>query len=211
MASTSWSYLQAGSCTSGAVLPALAVIVLNWEVLDIASMLHLWRIATIRMCADGGSNRVFDLAHRHGQASALVPDTIVGDLDSIRSEVRTFYAERGSEIIHRPDQDHHDLHKCLAVLSERQAEELGDGGGRRLTVLVVGALDGRLDQQMANLNMGYRWWTSFEQILFASRHSLAVVLHPGVVHCLAPASGFEGYPVESFIGAPPTTSKSVFA
>ena len=46
-----------------------------------------------------------------------LPHYIVGDLDSIRAEVRAFYAANGVEILHRPSQDAHDFNAFLQYIS----------------------------------------------------------------------------------------------
>jgi len=45
-------------------------------------------------------------------------------------------------------------------------------------VVAVGAFGGRLDQQMANLNMAYRY-KGFRDFFLLSEHSIAFVLEPG--------------------------------
>ncbi|XP_050943203.1 thiamine pyrophosphokinase 1 isoform X6 [Cucumis melo] len=74
----------------------------------------LWKHAQLRLCADGGANRVFDdlplmfphldaldVRNRFGLlvsfSSVLLyykPDVIRGDMDSIRTEVLEFYAKQ---------------------------------------------------------------------------------------------------------------------
>lgn len=73
----------------------------------------LWRVPTmlpqpsplaaaVRVCADGGANRLYDElpAMLAGQApdavrAAYLPSAIRGDMDSIRPEVLDFYRQRG--------------------------------------------------------------------------------------------------------------------
>ena len=85
---------------------------------------HLWSRATLRVCADGGANRLHDsFGGGEGgdsgggdpaeERAQYVPDIIVGDLDSLRPEVARFYESLGSEIKVRDDQDHCDFEKCL--------------------------------------------------------------------------------------------------
>lgn len=59
--------------------------------------------AQLRICADGGANRLFDAAPQWAPQrtpeearSAFTPHVIKGDLDSIRPEVAKFYTERGA-------------------------------------------------------------------------------------------------------------------
>lgn len=87
---------------------------------------HLWSRAALRVCADGGANRLHDSFGGGGgedgdssvgdpseERARYVPDIIVGDLDSLRPEVARFYENLGSEIKVRDDQDHCDFEKCL--------------------------------------------------------------------------------------------------
>ncbi len=49
----------------------------------------LWEVAQIRICADGGANRLFDIM---GNSRAdYIPAYVKGDLDSLREEVKLFY------------------------------------------------------------------------------------------------------------------------
>lgn len=62
--------------------------------------------AALRLCADGGANRLHDLfpdamtrskyakVDRSHADDRYLPDMIKGDLDSLRSDVRTFYEEQ---------------------------------------------------------------------------------------------------------------------
>ncbi|KAG6785105.1 hypothetical protein POTOM_010828 [Populus tomentosa] len=104
-----------------------------------------WRCVTaqVRVCADGGANRVFDempllfprddaldVRHRYK------PDIIKGDMDSIRTEVLDFYTNlcdqsnlaqklvlaskmQGTKVVDEShDQDTTDLHKCVAYIRD---------------------------------------------------------------------------------------------
>ncbi|KAJ1619350.1 thiamine pyrophosphokinase [Pavlovales sp. CCMP2436] len=138
---------------------------------------RVWRCARYRVCADGAANRLFDGLCTDARRTAYTPDLIKGDLDSIRKDVRTFYAGRGVQVVCDGDQDHHDLDKCLMSLQDLQAQWVADGG-EEMTVVVLGAFGGRLDQEMANLNMLFRW-QSFGKLLFMSDDSTAMLLPPG--------------------------------
>lgn len=76
--------------------------------------------ATLRVCADGGANRLYDElpSMLPGQAAdevraAYLPSAIRGDLDSIRPDVLQFYKARGVQV-------------------EDLSGEQGRGGGGRL-------------------------------------------------------------------------------
>lgn len=61
------------------------------------------------LCADGGANRLFD-QREHITAK---PDFIIGDLDSLKAEVRQHYEAQGTIVQHSDCQDTTDLQKCL--------------------------------------------------------------------------------------------------
>merc|ERR1719174_3636443 len=100
------------------------------------------------------------------------PAAIIGDLDSVRPEVLSFYRDEcDTEVVRDGDQDSHDLDKCLNYLHTQRHSQ---------AVVVVGAFGGRLDHEMAALNSLYRWQGMFAGgLVLMSVHSLALLLGPG--------------------------------
>jgi thiamine pyrophosphokinase len=94
------------------------------------------------LCADGGANR----ARERG----LVPDFIVGDLDSILPETRAAFPN--ARYVHRPSQYATDLEKTLQFAS-------GQGFKRALLVGISGL---RFDHQICNLNIAEKFCTQIE-------------------------------------------------
>ena len=71
------------------------------------------------VCADGGSNWLYDAFQTDSDRVKYKPHAIVGDLDSIRPEVKAFYERAGSSLVQINDQDSNDFEKSvLYVLQE---------------------------------------------------------------------------------------------
>ncbi|KAK7337437.1 hypothetical protein VNO77_18012 [Canavalia gladiata] len=132
-----------------------ALVVLNQSLPRFAPL--LWEHAKLRVCADGGANRVYDempLFFPHQQPSHVrsryKPDVIKGDMDSIRKEVLDFYAKLGTKIFDEShDQDTTDLHKCVAYIRDL----IPSIDQAALCILVAGALGGRFDHEIGNINV----------------------------------------------------------
>ncbi|XP_022953401.1 thiamine pyrophosphokinase 1-like isoform X3 [Cucurbita moschata] len=78
-------------------------------------------------------------------------------MDSIRTEVLDFYAKQGTKIFDESeDEDTTDLHKCVAYIlqSMPNLEE------SNLCILVAGALGGRFDHEIGNINVLCRFSTT---------------------------------------------------
>lgn len=182
-------------------VPRLAVLLLNahhasWKIrrqIDAHSKIHttelfwnLWSSAEVTICADGGANRLYDRSVQVEAQDLIHPHYIKGDLDSLRDDVREFYAAKGTRIIQDPDQDSNDLDKCLRLL-----EELQKCGESKFSVMIFGAMGGRFDQEIQNINALFRWDGVFDQIVLLSEDTTARLLVPGVHHLLKPNLHFE--------------------
>jgi thiamine pyrophosphokinase len=101
-----------------------------------------------------------------------LPDSIHGDLDSLRDDVRAYYASQGVEVTQDPDQYSTDFGKTMQKLSS-----LGSAG-RQHDVLVLGTLAGRVDQGLGLLHEMVREEAKHEKLrvwLF-SECSVSVIL-----------------------------------
>ncbi|KAF8394576.1 hypothetical protein HHK36_020789 [Tetracentron sinense] len=135
-----------------------ALIVLNQRLPRFTPL--LWKhAAQLSLCADGGANRVFDempdlLPNEDPQEVRIryKPDVIKGDMDSIRTEVQDFYLNLGTNILDEShDQDTTDLHKCVAYIRDFTPNL----DKSNLCILVAGALGGRFDHEVGNINILY--------------------------------------------------------
>lgn len=89
--------------------------------------------ASFIIAANGGTRHLYPLQQP--------PDIIIGDLDSLPDEVRTWVETADIQIIQHPtDKNETDLELALLLAAEQQQE-----------IYVLGALGGRLDQTLANI------------------------------------------------------------
>ena len=163
------------------------LIALNWSfprrVLE-----HLWdEAASTTICADGAANSLFkaDGLRRHRK---LIPDFVCGDLDSLDPGIVPELEAGGTQIIQSSCQDSNDLDKCIMTI-KKEALNRTEGSIMNNDIIVVGAFGGRLDQEMANLNVAVRWSSTFNIVLF-SKYSMARIL-PAGFHEIVPHRGLE--------------------
>ncbi|EAX95706.1 thiamine pyrophosphokinase, catalytic domain containing protein [Trichomonas vaginalis G3] len=103
----------------------------------------VWKNANIRVCVDGGSNRVLDYFVGKKEKKFLSPDVIVGDLQSIRPEVQHEFESTGSQIVKINNSQVTDAEKAINLLSDMKYKN---------TILLLGAFGGRFDQTAAMIH-----------------------------------------------------------
>ena len=90
------------------------------------------------ICGDGGAN--------HAYKMDIVPSYILGDLDSIENDIKVYYENKGVEFIKFPSKkDKTDTEICIDYAQKLNATE----------IILLGALGGRTDHAMANINLLY--------------------------------------------------------
>jgi len=100
------------------------------------------------ICADGGSNSALKMK--------LVPDVIIGDLDSISSEALKEFKSL-SKIIRLKRQNDTDVEKCLKYAISHKYDE----------ALLVGANGNRLDHTFCNLGIVLKYFHQIKISLIA--------------------------------------------
>jgi thiamine pyrophosphokinase len=176
-----------------------ALIVLNSPIHNPPTPLFdkLWQMANFRVCADGGANRLFDATN----GNDFIPNLIRGDLDSLRSDVRDHYAEKGSRIEKDPSQDTNDLDKCLQILHKEWLNQ----NCCNYRICIYGAFGGRFDQEMASIQALYNWRQVFQNRLFLyDDRTSAFLLSEGVINEIRLPFYGERSATETDIGDGPT-------
>jgi thiamine pyrophosphokinase len=157
-----------------------ALVILNAPLEDLEYFRRLYDHALLRVCADGGANRlhrllidqVDDSLWREALQGSL-PNIIHGDLDSLDDGVRKRYEQLGVEILKDPDQYSTDFGKCIKLILKR-LPDVKD-------ILVLGSIGGRVDQGVGLLHELYREQNSHPEVKFwfFSEASISLVLQPG--------------------------------
>ena len=90
------------------------------------------------ICSDGGAN--------HAYSMNIVPDYIIGDLDSVNENIIEYYKSKKVKFEKFPTKkDETDTELCIELSDKLKAKEIH----------LIGALGGRIDHTIANINLLY--------------------------------------------------------
>lgn len=111
-----------------------AIVIANGHVGNLeASRVQTWPHDLV-ICADGGV--------QHALAWGLIPDVVIGDLDSLDGDLQAWLEGEGCQVlVHPTHKDETDLELALRYAINHGADE----------ILILGALGGRIDQTLANV------------------------------------------------------------
>lgn len=158
------------------------LVLLNWS-LPTPALNKLWDMSDFKVCADGGANRLYDHAGP-SQSNLMHPNLILGDLDSLRDDVKSYYQQKQVPLLDLShDQDSTDLDKCLAYL---QANVIGPPSPQDLEIedqpliLVLGAFGGRIDHTISNLNALYQF-RHLNIVLWGEGNLVRLIRGPGEI------------------------------
>lgn len=113
------------------------IILANGEYGEIEAYRNIFKDGDVILCADGGANFAYEMG--------LMPAYIIGDLDSIRPEVKEYYETCQVEFKkYSSHKDFTDMQLVLSTALEQGADEM----------LLLGTLGKRLDHTLANLYSG---------------------------------------------------------
>lgn len=132
-----------------------ALIVCNGAPPRVSLLKKLWGEVRLRLCADGGAN--FVCAHD------LIPDQVIGDMDSISNEsIRRIGEDR---LIRVNEQDTNDADKTIRYCLENKIEQ----------VHLLGVAGRRCDQFLANLELLYKYALELKIVLWTDLEKMEVV------------------------------------
>ncbi|KAG9287741.1 hypothetical protein G9A89_004144 [Geosiphon pyriformis] len=143
----------------------------------------VWSNASLRICADGGANRLYECVQGSEKEHRYIPEYICGDLDSLHTEVANYYMSKGAEIEGKSeDQDSTDFEKCIALIDHiehknRQKEQLLTPV-LKYDVVALGALGGRLDQTISSIHILHKMKDE-RDIYLVSQDDVAILLDKG--------------------------------
>ncbi len=174
------------------------VVLANGEYGPLREYRRVISAGDIIICADGGANYAYELG--------LMPAYIVGDMDSIRPEVKEYFEAQRAVVKKYPRRkDFTDTQLALSLAEELEADE----------VLFLGTLGKRLDHTLSNLYSGIEMAIMGKQvthfspdcIVYLTARRIIITGQKGDVVSVLPLSekalgvcekGFE-YPLENVV------------
>lgn len=115
-------------------------IVLNGEIKDYDYINRIVRTGSYDyiICSDGGANHAYNMD--------IIPDYIIGDLDSTDKNTIEYYKSKNVKFEKFPTKkDETDTELCIELSDKLKAKEIH----------LIGALGGRIDHTIANINLLY--------------------------------------------------------
>ncbi|RCK60777.1 Thiamine pyrophosphokinase [Candida viswanathii] len=148
------------------------LLILNQRI-DI-DLISLCKKCDIIVCADGGANQLYDYFPDEQSRIRYLPCYIVGDFDSLRPQVKSYYESRGCIIIPQSTQYSNDFMKCIYCiqlhyeLKNTHWHEMIDTvnglaelwesiphSNHEVKLYVLNAIGGRFDQSIQSINQLY--------------------------------------------------------
>ncbi len=115
-------------------------IILNGEIKDYSYISNIIKSQNYNyiICSDGGANHAYEMG--------IIPNYIIGDLDSIKKDTLEYYKDKAVKFEKFPSKkDETDTELCIWLSSSLKAKEID----------LIGALGGRVDHEISNVNLLY--------------------------------------------------------
>ncbi|KAI5967908.1 THI80 [Candida margitis] len=164
----------------------------------------VWIHCGLVVCSDGGANRLHDYFSNDKEREDYLPNYIVGDFDSLRDDVKSFYQSRGVKIIQQYGQYSNDFQKsirCIQLhfllseqgkawphidkddgLREIWENEIGGTSNIQIHVYALSVIGGRFDQTIQSINQLYILHQKEPNlhVFFITNDDLIFLLYKGV-------------------------------
>lgn len=163
------------------------IIVLNYSLNSLRNLMtkKLWNEATIRGCADGGSNMLKIYSDETNEK--LLPDYINGDFDSIDEQTVKYYQSQSTvNFIRTQDQNATDFTKCVRVMMDKHAN--------LTNLLVFCSLSGRFDHTIGIIHSVYILNETYPnlQIYLFTDYDISFLLHAEKLNRISIQSRYRG-------------------
>lgn len=149
------------------------LIILNQPITNGTVFKRVWLYSTIRVCADGGANRLYEyFSDDEETRQKYLPNCITGDLDSLRPEIKEYYENLNVPVIHNPDQESTDFMKAVDMITENL-------GSKDTPIIGLGAMGGRVDQSLHSIHHLFLSDQRGQEVLLLSDESVTFLLPTG--------------------------------
>ena len=138
-----------------------SLLICNGEMPGTPVLRHLAGQAGRIVCADGGANAA--------READILPDTVIGDFDSITDETRADFTARGVEMLRLARQDDTDFEKALKLLVQRGCER----------VVILGLTGKLLDHTLGNFSILLRYVHRVRVVMFDQDYRMDVLTASG--------------------------------
>lgn len=186
---------------SGSIEDNTVLIILNTPIGSLP--IHkLWDCTSVHICADGGANRLYYSFSNDAERDRYIPEFIVGDLDSLREEVKQYYQRNGTVILPQYTQYSTDFMKAIEVAilvhsggKEKLYKPINEDDGISqlvgnydegvpFTAYVAGGIGGRFDQTFHSISQLYALASDHSHIrlFFVSESDLVFLVPAGTTY-----------------------------
>jgi thiamine pyrophosphokinase len=156
-----------------------ALLILNQPIVNGSVFEKVWHYSTLRVCADGGANRLYDyFGNDEDKRKTYLPDCITGDLDSLKDSTRQYYSSLGVPIIGNPDQYSTDFDKAADFVVSKL--------GPTAPIISVGSMGGRVDQSLSSIHRLFVSHEKNQPLSLLSDKNVTILLMPGTSRISTP-------------------------
>lgn len=199
--------------TAQASIDRSVLLLLNTPINSI-NLPQLWNNTEFHICADGAANRLYDYTHANDNLNAAdyIPQFIVGDCDSLDSDVEIYYKLQGTIVIRQETQYSTDFMKSVELIVlfyhskdledkllhhsetidshdglDQLTREFGINNSsteQQIQLYILGGIGGRFDQTVHSIHQLYKLKQGlpFLQCFFITSTDLIFLVPKGKTH-----------------------------